>query len=352
MRVRPLRASDRHGVSSPARRHPLSGSLVCPALAGLGVALGFCVAASADPLPGEIIKFDNEPMLATPIGGAIFNGHDERSNAYQQSTNPQLFQGQFMADDFSDKFSTPVVHLSWWGSYMNPNSPHAPAFLISFESDVPGNASTGTASTPGTPLLNQVVVPGAIAPGSGTFTEAAVGADIPDGTIYKYNAELSVPFAEQPNTVYWLKIAALWPVTAPTTAIWGWHNRDYTIQDLLAAGPPVPSPGEFSKPGPIAGSTVWHFQDDAVLGSMTLINPNANPFAPGPIPPPDLAQSQFAPTSYVDGFDGPTGISSFSKDLAFQLYTVPEPGPVALLGGAMATMLLRRGRRSASHRLS
>jgi hypothetical protein len=45
-----------------------------------------------------------------------------------------------MADDFADKFSSPVVHVKWWGSYLNkfttPNFP-VDKFLISFESDIP-----------------------------------------------------------------------------------------------------------------------------------------------------------------------------------------------------------------------
>ena len=32
------------------------------------------------------------------------------------ATQP-LYQGSFMADDFSDTVSRPVVHVTWWGSY-------------------------------------------------------------------------------------------------------------------------------------------------------------------------------------------------------------------------------------------
>jgi hypothetical protein len=321
----------------------LSGSVVCPALAALGVGLGLCASASADPLPNEILKFDNEPMLATQIGTVTYNGHDEASNAYQQASNPQIYQGQFMADDFADKFSTPVVHLSWWGSYMNSNSQHALAFLISFESDVPAQSGVTPFSHPGAPLLNQIVVPGPIAAGSGTFTETAVAPVSVDGTIYKYNAELQVPFAEQPDTVYWLKIAALWPAGSPTTDIWGWHNRDYTKMDPLASAPPAVSPGENLQN---AALPIWHFQDDAVSGQMQLSDPNPIT-APGPLPPTALAQSGYTQTFYVDNVDGPQGIGQFSKDLAFQLYTVPEPGSIALLGGAIAATLVRRGRKPA-----
>jgi hypothetical protein len=218
-----------------------------------------------------------------------------------------------------------------------------PAFLISFETDVPRIAG-GPASHPGVPLLTQVVTAGALVPASGHFTEAAVG-DSADGPIYKYNAELLAPFHEVANTVYWLKIVALQDASGPFT--WGWHNRDYTIPDPLASTPPAVSPGEFMTPGP-GGVPVWHFQDDAVSGTMTLA-PVATPItAPKVLPSTLLAESEFTPHSYVDGIDGPTGISAFSKDLAFQLYTVvPEPGSLILLmvGLALLPGLVSFGRR-------
>jgi hypothetical protein len=96
----------------------------------------FCVSllagrSQADPLPGETMKFIQLPLngglpvpVAVPSGAvsgapAPFPGHDELSTAYVSATGQQLFSGQFMADDFSDKFNTPVVHVQWWGSYMN-----------------------------------------------------------------------------------------------------------------------------------------------------------------------------------------------------------------------------------------
>ena len=123
-----------------------------------------------------------------------------------------------MADDFADKFSSPVVHVKWWGSYLNdfiiPNFP-VNKFLISFESDVPASAANPF-SRPGEPLLNQIVrrVPvGGLTPGSGTFTEVPIsGGGPPLGeTLYEYNAELHLgkEFFQKPDTVYWLKIVAL-----------------------------------------------------------------------------------------------------------------------------------------------
>jgi hypothetical protein len=177
-----------------------------------------------------------------------------------------------------------------------------------------------------------------LTPGSGHFTESLVGAST-DGPIYKYNAELLAPFPEIANTVYWLKIVALQDASGAFT--WGWHNRDYTIHDTLASTPPLVSPGEFPSIGP-GGVTVWHFQDDAVSGFMTL-SPVAPPItAPTVLPPVDLVESGFTPHVYEDAIDGPTGISAFSKDLAFQLYTIPEPGSLVLIGVAVTLLVARR----------
>ena len=81
-------------------------------------------------------------MVNTAPGGQIYFGHDELSTAYgvgNAASPPTNYRGTFMADDFADKFSTPVVHLTWWGSYMNdtgpPPQPPVQKFLIAFESD-------------------------------------------------------------------------------------------------------------------------------------------------------------------------------------------------------------------------
>ncbi|HJS06283.1 MAG TPA: PEP-CTERM sorting domain-containing protein, partial [Pirellulales bacterium] len=59
-------------------------------------------------------------------------------------------------------------------------------------------------------------------------------------------------------------------------------------------------------------------------------------------------QAGFQPTRYLPLADGPPGIGEFSKDLAFELYTVPEPATWALLmsGAASAGVLTWRRRRA------
>lgn len=338
----------------------------------LTLAISFS-ALQAHPIPGrDLTKFSQQPMIATTISNTAgtvlgtFQGHDEWSTAYGIGTAaqpPQDYQGRFMADDFADNFNTPVVHVKWWGSYrrdvINPNMP-VDKFMISFESDLPVGPGQPF-SRPDQPLLNQVVTRGPISPGSGTFTETLVRGPDPllSESLYEYNAELHLgqEFFEKADTIYWLKIVAMVDIpqafpapfnTAnppPNATQWGWHNRDYTIQNPLAS--PNVVPGE-TQVGTVAGlAPIWHFQDDAVEGDIRIL--------PGPVPggfqSPIIFQQNYQPTNYLNGIDGPgpipgttfPGIGQFSKDLAFEIYTVvPEPATCALAVFGLAAVLVRR----------
>jgi hypothetical protein len=324
--------------------------------------------AQADPLFGrDLLKFQQNPMIATPIpnsNGSVstYLGHDELSTAYGFGGAvgpPQDYQGRFMADDFSDKLTSPVVHVKWWGSYRNDFiNPQMPVnkFLIAFESDIPAGPAPSF-SRPGQVLQFDVVNrANVLTPGSGLFTEKLIrGPDaLFNESLYEYNAELHFnrAFFEQKDTVYWLKIAALvdappgitFPAYFPPPFVtqWGWHNRDYTIQNNLASN--VPVPGEFID-GTINGVNIWHFQDDSVQGDMRFL-PFAQPTA-------QIFQNNMSPQNYIDVADGPgpttvgvPGIGSHSKDLAFELYTiVPEPATCSLVACSLFGLALSHRRR-------
>ncbi|MCC7084803.1 MAG: PEP-CTERM sorting domain-containing protein [Pirellulales bacterium] len=320
-------------------------------LAAVAIIAMVCVPANADPLPGEVLKFQQLPLNnglppGNPNTYANYPGHDEWSTA--RSTLPPAnfdFAGTFMADDFADKFSTPVVHVRWWGSYENNiNQGLAQRFLISFESDLPNDPLIG-ASRPDQPLLNQIVKEGPLAPGSGTFTEKLVNPAVNEH-LWEYNAELALPFQQKPDTVYWLKIVALNDPNVDNGAFnWGWHNRDWGTPNPLASTAPNVAPGEG-----IIGSVinpngtsdpVWHFQDDAVSG-LVFVNANATGV--------QIQQTGYKPENYIaiagaPPIDGPPGIENFSKDLAFELYTVPEPATVLLFGAGAAGLGLAAWKR-------
>lgn len=341
---------------------PFTIALLC--LIGLATS-----ATKADPLPGETPKFIQQPMVSTNIGNQLYHGHDEVSTLYatnDPSTGIIRYEGTTMADDFADPIDTPVVHVRWWGSYlgnfMNADSP-VDQFLIAFESDVPADQNPLGFSHPGEVLSSQVVRRGALAPGSGTFTERRIF-EAPAGgeDIYEYNAELHLgkEFPQKSETVYWLKIAAL--VDPDDSGIppvqWGWHNRDYTIANPFAAAvtPPV-APGERDERIELGGfypTPVWHFQDDAV---SALTQVDIDPMMPSM--PLKVLQDNYQPQRYLADLDGPAvivnadgtlsdGIGRFSKDLAFELYTraVPEPSSVLLLGTFLAAGVATWRRRS------
>lgn len=334
-----------------------------------------------DPAPTEpeptILKFQQ-----LPLNGPTYFGHDELSTVYTfydyrngGQGDPVGYWGCYMADDFADLRNTDITEITWWGSYLEEvfySVPHVQRFLISFEEDIPAVGKPGDAtyipSHPGAVLSTEIVNLGTLgALTQGQFSEEPKG---PGGMpclepLYKYHAVLTKPFPEKANTVYWLKIVAIVDIDPilggelegcidnvlpgtwcdflnkprqeqldacpgldgwlPITR-WGWHNRDYTIHDPYAAVPPAVIPGEHPAGiviDPINGLDIeiWHFQDDAVSGDITM---DLNPLDPF------IVQSTWAEQNYIynsplcpfgPGIDGPDEIVNFSKDLAFELFT-------------------------------
>jgi hypothetical protein len=314
--------------------------------------LGIASLASADALPGEQLKFFQSPLNGGGAGvyplGAIplttdtparFLGHDELSTA--TTFDGVNYTGTMMADDFVDTNPNPIGHITFWGSYMGGTdpgtaNPGVQQFRISLYSDVPASGTTGNQipSHPGNLIASQTVSLGALAPSSGTFTVKPVppnGAGVSqpgDSILYQYNAELNWKTTTFPDAFFgnattgdpveWLSIVALTPAQAAGTPTlqWGWHDRDYGIADPYA-------------PAGIETGYPYHLEDDAVSGSFVLTASGG------------VNSAGYSPQSYIPNYDG---ISS-SKDLAFALYTVPEPSTLGLMIGAAAPLILARRRR-------
>lgn len=322
----------------------------------------------AIPSVADQLKFQQLPLDGIDVQGEIkYFGHDELSSAYLIEPESMQYEGCFMADDFADTFDTPVIRLKWWGSYFeNFLERGVQRFMIVWETDVPADQSELGYSIPGTVIQSEIVTRSDVtaAPVAGEFSETAIS---PGGapcfeTLYEYEAVLANPFYQKPNTVYWLKIVALfdydaaivqdlvwnvlpryemtfceflnmpiadqmniYPMEIPMER-WGWHDRDYTKMDPYASVKPNVIPGEYnlSVPGPDIDLDYWHFQDDAVSGGCSIgVNPD---------------QIWIEQWGYMEEYykyfrqfcgdlgevDGPEGIEQFSKDLAFELYTEDE----------------------------
>jgi hypothetical protein len=314
--------------------------------------------ALADPWPGEWPKFAQKPMIETKINDKVYFGHDEVSTAWWRTLG--MYDGEYMADDFADKVDNDVVHVTWWGSYMNPAGVQGKVrrFLIAFETDVPavyddaGNILEP--SHPGRVLQSQIVTLNTMVPPMpGTFTEVPETYTIPTPPpepVYKYNAELARPFDQEANKVYWLKIVALVDPDQENL-LWGWHNRDYTIKDPLASQLVRPGEhvdGQIPNPTGTDPTLIYHFQDDAVTGRVTIYLPETQPTI-------EVIQQTYRETYYVNDIDGPgpmpgtpfdfPGIGQYSKDLAFVLHAVPEPSSLVLVALGLACLAgLRRPR--------
>jgi len=314
----------------------------------------------ADPLPGrDVLKFSQRPMIDTQMvsdAGFLtsYHGHGELSTAWSwySAANPGNFnfigyQGTIMTDDFADRFNSPVVHVKWWGSYLNNPGIGVDKFLITFGGGYFGGNDLAES-------LSQVVVKGALSPGSGTFTERQVSAVSVDGPIYEYNAELYLgkEFDQQANRNYSLSIAALVdiapnqdPLTDPSVIRWGWNTRDYTINNPLASG--VFSEQLVTTLPP--NTPVWQFGEASEPGRArisrgidgTFVMPNVS------VSSRDFQRGSRFRNRYRPGTDGPLAIGQVNRDLAFELYTVPEPGSCVLLAiGAICSIGTLRRRRS------
>ena len=328
----------------------------------------------------EIVKFQQLPLDGIDVGGDLrmYFGHDEVSTAYttyeyEAEPIPIGYKGCFMADDFADLVDDPVIRIKWWGSYIeNYNDPEVHRFLIAWETDVPYDPDNNVYySHPGQVIQSEIVTvtSGKLQPGFFTETLYSSGGYPCYENLYEYEAILNVPFPQQPNTVYWLKIVALIDVDPAKMQLleaclgaagitlcdymnmpieqqmqlcdignpitrWGWHNRDYTINDPYASVNLPTYPGGEVNRGPIFDPTgmqldVWHFQDDAVSGNIYIDTLQKEPV---------ITQDGYKEQYYVYDWqfctdwagtplgdvDGPNDIKYFSKDLAFILYADEE----------------------------
>jgi len=260
--------------------------------------------------------FDGQTEVKFQQLSDLDSGHDEESTAYAVAwdpcnpTKPIGYEGRFIADDFADYFDTPIVALTWWGSYVEgQRHGGVERFLIGFESGSTPSSSRGD-------MFQIVDLTTSGTPGAGQFTETdTLSAEPLDGTIYKYSAKLRRPFEQDPNTVYWLKIVALVNGNDVNKPVWGWHIRNYRVEDLFAAKAPDVIPGEHVD-GICGVTNVWHFQNAATSGNLHL---TLDPDVPGCF---DVEQTGYNSEFYWPSIDSDYAcIGNYEMDLSFELFT-------------------------------
>ena len=325
--------------------------------------------------PDEKLKFQQLPLNGLVIGDDTYYGHDELSTAYRDMETPNILAGCYMADDFADLADTPVLKIKWWGSYIeNEIMESVSRFLIAFESDIPAQGHPSDvdyiASHPGEVILSQFVHLTSTTPlNPSEYSETLLNSGGPPcyEALFEYEAVLENPFPQDPNTVYWIKIVALiddpmvWSRLYPAVLTsglslcdflnlpyvqqaqygleipvtrWGWHNRDYTRMDPYASTPPAVVPGEHNPRSYIPSlpaitglpdDQVWHFQDDAVSGEVTIDEGAGEmPFVFQPTWIEEYYKYALPYCATTQGVDGPEEIAAYSKDLAFELWTPTE----------------------------
>ena len=230
-----------------------------------------------------------------------------------------------MSDDFELSTSAPLTSITWWGAPLLTPDPHF--FSVIFSANVP--ASGGVPSHPGSTLSSTPFAQPGWGTGNPLYNSAPVS-DPGDPVLFeKYTATFPTPISLQASTVYWLTIQADDFTLSENALNWGWHTRDYTIQDSLAPGDTLV--------GTAAGLPVYNFGGSALSQAYSNVG---------------LAQGSPTALSYAPGTDGPAGIGAFGMGMAFALNAVPEPSTIVLAAmGGLALLACRwRNIEDAKHR--
>ena len=299
-----------------------ASSLRMPWRGGLALSVVVAVAGLQElSLPhafGDVPVFEQLPLLNSPPG-APYPGQDVQSTIgiFPATT-------QAVSDDFELSTSTTLTSITWWGLPLIDALVDPHFFSVIFSTNVP--ASGDVPSHPGDSFhIESFAAPGW---GIGDNPPLYISTPVRDpgnraNMLFQYDATFTNPINLQANTIFWITIHANNFGPRELGINWGWHTRDYTIPDSLAAGDTLV--------GAVGGLPVNHFGASA----------QSQPFNSA-----GLAQGPPSPLNYAAGTDGPAGINAFGMDMAFALYAVPEPSTLILAALGGVALLAYRNRRS------
>ncbi|MGA1824844.1 MAG: hypothetical protein ACMUIP_09275 [bacterium] len=141
----------------------------------------------------------------------------------------------WVADDWECRDPRPVTDVHFWGSYIdwerdNENPPSPPpeeidvdAFVIRFYADVPAEPGANSYSHPGEELYMMQIR---------EFKEDLYASiPLPDGSGFEhkfyYSLDLPVPFEQEPGTIYWIAITAVYDDAGTIPPYpWGWETAN------------------------------------------------------------------------------------------------------------------------------
>ncbi len=209
-------------------------------------------------------------------------------------------KGPIMADDWQCKDDRPVTDIHWWGSFLGWGEPYPPPILPrAFHIGIWTNVKAG--QDPALPFSHPAHLVWENFCDNWVWNfygyDEDPRQDDPDykETCFQFNQLLSedewfYQEPNEPNTIYWLSIAAIYDpnvYTDPNFYPWGWKTRP------------------------------WHFEDDAVRITNTINTINGNTWPP--IPPTVCSKLlQGNPVWWPD--------PDHSWDLSFELTTIyPDP---------------------------
>jgi hypothetical protein len=173
-----------------------------------------------------------------------------------------------IADDWLCESRHPVTDVHWWGSYTNwiENVPPAFApdrFHIGIWTDVPVGADTPW-SHPGVMIWEWVVA-------RAELSERYVGCDFheeymdePDAC-FRYDLQLPEDawfWQEEPETIYWISISAIYSDEPPIENVWGWKTRRHyfngdAVRIFDPTAPVVGSEFKLGEPIHDAAGNTW-----------------------------------------------------------------------------------------------
>jgi hypothetical protein len=239
-----------------------------------------CPVSAQTSTTGKVIKWDQPPALATPTN--VFYGWNEES----------VFGVRVAADDWVCTTTNPVTKIRWWGSFLGWTDPNATPvlpydFRIHFWTDQPAG--------PGNPFSHPLATTWEII--STNFTWQCVGQDYDPRTgtfetcfLFEQTLTPQEWFYQNPLTgtnIYWLSIAADYPVGVPATNHFGWKTRprsptsaapDAAVVILSPSAPVFPPSTAYANGFPIlwpaANPVPWDLAFELVTSSTTIIPGN------------------------------------------------------------------------------